>query len=102
GVFRGRVERIRALRVPHMGWNALRLRSTSPLLAGLEGADVYFAHSYACVPTEPVAAADVEHGGVVVAAVERGAIAGVQFHPEPGGRAGARVLANALAWSNGG
>jgi len=99
GLFRGRVERLRARRVPHMGWNRLDAKRPSTILAGLDGADVYFAHSYACVPDEPVAVAEVEHGGAVVAAVERGPLAGVQFHPERSAAAGARLLENVLAWS---
>jgi imidazole glycerol-phosphate synthase subunit HisH len=95
----GRVERLRARRVPHMGWNELRLTAATELLDGLDGEDVYFAHSYACAPEESVAVAEVEHGGPVVAAVERGPVAGVQFHPERSGPAGARILRNALAWS---
>ena len=100
GLLRGPVRRLRARRVPHMGWNELAVREGSVLLAGLETADVYFAHSYACEPAEPeVVAAETEHGGRVVAAVEHGALAGVQFHPERSGPAGARVIENALAWS---
>jgi len=99
GVLRGRVERLRATRVPHMGWNALRLTAPTALLDGLDGSDVYFAHSFACAPAEPVAVAEVEHESPIVAAVEREAVAGVQFHPERSGAAGARVLRNALAWS---
>ena len=99
GLLRGPVRRVRARRVPHMGWNELRPLRQSALLAGLEGADVYFAHSYACGPAEPVAVAETEHDGPIVAAVERGALAGVQFHPERSGAAGARLLRNALAWS---
>jgi len=100
GLFAGRVARLRARRVPHMGWNELRVRRESALLDGLDGCDVYFAHSYACVPAEAVAAADVDHEGVVVAAVERDGVAGVQFHPERSGAAGARLLRNVLRWSS--
>jgi glutamine amidotransferase len=99
GVLEGRVERLRARRVPHMGWNCLAVRDGSRLLTGLDGADVYFAHSYACVPEEPVEIASVEHDGPLVAAVERGCVAGVQFHPERSAAAGARLLENVLAWS---
>jgi imidazole glycerol-phosphate synthase subunit HisH len=99
GVLRGPVRRLRAERVPHMGWNTLRLTNRSALLDGLDGRDVYFAHSYACAPAEPVAVADVDHQGPVVAAVEHGPIAGVQFHPERSAAAGAQVLRNAVAWS---
>jgi glutamine amidotransferase len=83
-----------------MGWNALRVCRPSALLDGVDGADVYFAHSFAAVPAdEAVAAADVDHDGRIVAAVEAGPLAGVQFHPERSGPAGARILENALAWS---
>ena len=82
-----------------MGWNTLSLRRPSLALEGLEGADVYFAHSYAAEPANGVAVAVVEHDGEVVAAIERGALAGVQFHPERSGAAGARLLANVVRWS---
>jgi imidazoleglycerol phosphate synthase glutamine amidotransferase subunit HisH len=82
-----------------MGWNTLRVANGSALLEGLDGRDVYFAHSYTCLPLEPVAVATVDHDGPVVAAVEHGPAAGVQFHPERSGAVGGQVLRNALAWS---
>jgi glutamine amidotransferase len=100
GLLRGPVRRLQARRVPHMGWNTLVLRRPSFLLDGVDGADVYFAHSYAAEPTEDVAVAGVAHeASRVVAAVESGAVAGVQFHPERSAAPGARVLENALRWS---
>jgi glutamine amidotransferase len=103
GLLRGRVRRLEASRVPHMGWNALAVRPGSQLLAGLDDADVYFAHSYAVRPDDAsVVVAEVDHDGPVVAAVESGALAGVQFHPERSGPTGARVLANAVRWSRSG
>jgi glutamine amidotransferase len=100
GLVPGPVRRLRSSRVPHMGWNALALTRPSALLEGLDGKDVYFAHSYAVEPADPDAvAARVDHSGPVVAAVEQGAVAGVQFHPERSGAAGARLLANAVRWS---
>ena len=99
GLLQGRVRRLRAARVPHMGWNALTLTRPSALLAGLDGADVYFAHSYAAEPAGAAGVAEVEHGGTFVAAIESGSLAGVQFHPERSGAAGARVLENVLEWS---
>jgi glutamine amidotransferase len=99
GVLRGPVRRLQASRVPHMGWNTLRLTAPSALLGGVDGADVYFAHSFACAPAEPVSVAEVDHDGTVVAAVERGAVAGVQFHPERSASPGARVIRNTVAWS---
>ncbi len=99
GLLRGPVRRLRARRVPHMGWNTLAVRDGSVLLDGLDGEDVYFAHSYAARPEDAVAAATVDHDGPVVAAVEQGVVAGVQFHPERSGAAGAAALRNAIRWS---
>jgi glutamine amidotransferase len=100
GLLRGPVARLDARRVPHMGWNTLATRPRGSLLAGLDGADVYFAHSYAALPADDeVTAAEVDHDGPVVAAVEDGSLAGFQFHPERSGPAGARALANVLRWS---
>ena len=99
GILPGRVERVRAARVPHMGWNELHVTAPTELLDELDGRDVYFAHSYACAPEASIAVAEVDHGGPVVAAVEHGPIAGVQFHPERSGPTGAQVLRNALTWS---
>ena len=99
GLLAGPVRRVRARRVPHMGWNALALTRPSALLDGLDGSDVYFAHSYAAEPEAAVGVAEVAHDRTLVAAVESGPLAGVQFHPERSGAAGARVLENALRWS---
>ncbi len=100
GLLAGRVCRVRARRVPHMGWNDLSVTRASVLVEGLEGENVYFAHSFGVEPTDDdVTIAVADHDGRVVAAVERGALAGVQFHPERSARAGARLLENALAWS---
>jgi glutamine amidotransferase len=100
GLLAGRVRKLDAPTVPHMGWNELALARPSRVLEGLDGADVYFAHSYAVQPdVEELVVARVDHAGAVVAAVEDGVLAGVQFHPERSGAAGARVLENVLAWS---
>jgi len=100
GLLGGPVRRLEARRVPHMGWNTLAVRPGSWLLAGLEDADVYFAHSYAVRPADAdLTVAEVDHDGPVVAAVERCALAGVQFHPERSGPAGVRLLVNAVQWS---
>ena len=96
----GSVRRLRARRVPHIGWNTVIATRPSALVDGVAGADVYFAHSFAAEPDDPdVVSATTDHEGRVVAAVEDATIAGVQFHPERSAAAGARVLENLLRWS---
>jgi glutamine amidotransferase len=86
----------RRLKVPHVGWNALAMPRESRLLAGIpDGAYVYFTHSYAAPVTDDSVAL-TRHGDVFAAAVERGRVSGVQFHPEKSGDVGLRVLRNYL------
>jgi glutamine amidotransferase len=87
-------------KVPHMGWNALADIAPHPLFAGLEpDAHMYFTHSFAFTPHEAGdVAAHVDHGGRFTAAVTRGNVAGVQFHPEKSQGAGLRLLSNFLKW----
>lgn len=82
------------LKVPHVGWNTLRLPHRSSLMAGVpDGSQVYFTHSYAA-PVVPDTAAVTTYGIPFSAAVQRDHIAGVQFHPEKSGDVGLRVLRN--------
>jgi glutamine amidotransferase len=93
GVLPGRVERLHAEVLPHMGWNTVRPPSGSRLFAGVEDERFYFVHSYAVRPAgdgETVS----EHGEPFVAGVERGAVAATQFHPEKSGEAGLHLLEN--------
>jgi glutamine amidotransferase len=84
------------LKVPHVGWNRLDLPRSSAVMAGIApNAQVYFTHSYAA-PVVDEAAALTTYGMLFSAAVERGRIAGVQFHPEKSGDVGLRVLKNFL------
>lgn len=86
GFFRGRVTRLAAKRVPHMGWNQVE----GPL--ALDAA--YFAHSYVCRPEEPeaVIAWTTHEGDRFPSAVRRGRVLGVQFHPEKSSRPGLELL----------
>jgi len=89
------------LKIPHMGWNGLEVAAPdAPLFAGLNsGVHMYFTHSYALYPeSETDIAAWTDHGGQFAAAVVRGNMAGVQFHPEKSQGAGARLLGNFLNW----
>ena len=84
------------LPVPHMGWNQVQARASSPLLDGLgEAPYLYFVHSFA-VPPGPWTVATTDYGGDFSAVVQRDNFFGVQFHPERSSRAGARLLANFL------
>jgi glutamine amidotransferase len=87
-------------KVPHMGWNALTGVGRLPVLADLtDGRAVYFTHSFAIWPKdERDVAAWVDHGGRFPAAVARGNVAGVQFHPEKSQDAGLSLLARFLEW----
>ncbi|HZP67307.1 MAG TPA: imidazole glycerol phosphate synthase subunit HisH [Rudaea sp.] len=87
----------RNVRIPHMGWNALRLEREHVLFDGIrDGAHAYFVHSYAA-PTGDDTLASAEHGDRFTAVVQRGNFYGMQFHPERSGAVGARLLANFLA-----
>ena len=83
------------VKVPHVGWNSLDIRrSEASILEGVpQGAQVYFTHSYVA-PVTGDAAAVTEHGEPFAAVVQRGYIAGVQFHPEKSGDVGLRILRN--------
>jgi glutamine amidotransferase len=85
-----------AAKIPHMGWNTVS--GDHPLLAGLPPEPhMYFTHSYAFEASDPAdVAAWTDHGGRFPAAVARGHVMGVQFHPEKSQGSGARLLANFL------
>jgi glutamine amidotransferase len=84
-------------KVPHVGWNSLDLPRATDLMNDVEpGAQVYFTHSFAA-PVVPESAATTTYGTTFTSAVERGRVAGVQFHPEKSGDAGLRILGNWLA-----
>lgn len=84
-LFAGPVTRLRAQRVPHIGWTRLA--------AG--GAPMYFAHSFACRPVDPsiVRAFATHEDDRFAAVVQRGRVTGVQFHPEKSSAAGLDLLA---------
>ncbi len=83
-------------KVPHVGWNSLHRTRDSWLLEGVgEGDQVYFTHSYAAPVTESCVGS-TRYGVEFAAAVERGAVGGVQFHPEKSSDVGLRILRNFL------
>ncbi len=104
GEWPGRVERLPADVVPHMGWSTVRPAPGSALFAGVEDERFYFVHSYAAQqwtlhPTGTFAGVAPlvtwsSHGSDFVAAVENGPLWATQFHPEKSGDAGAHLLEN--------
>jgi glutamine amidotransferase len=85
-----------AVKVPHVGWNAIAITSDAPILDKVStGAQVYFTHSYVA-PTTGDTVAQTEHGERFASVVQRGQVAGVQFHPEKSGEVGLTILRNFL------
>jgi glutamine amidotransferase len=82
------------LRVPHMGWNSVQAQTPSSLFRAEDvDAEFYFVHSYyVCADDPSVVTATADHGVQFAAAVGRGRIHGVQFHPEKSHRHGLRLL----------
>lgn len=81
-------------RLPHMGWNTIVTTQNDPLLAGLHGTEMYFAHSYVLRCEQAWISATTEYGTVFPAIVRSGNLIGVQFHPEKSHDAGLRFLQN--------
>lgn len=118
GVFRGRVTRFpdsvpderakdasgvpvrRPLRVPHIGWNEVHYSGSHPMLERLPARDVYyFVHSYRPEPTDAaIVVGQADYGGRFTAAVARGNVFAVQFHPEKSQAAGKRLLDAYRSW----
>ncbi len=84
-------------KVPHMGWNSVEQRSSSPLFAGItREAYFYFAHSY-CAPVGASTIAATSEGVSFASAIQSGRFYGVQFHPEKSGANGLKLLKNFAA-----
>lgn len=89
-----------ALRVPHIGWNAVNAPAESRLFTGLpQGSCFYFAHSFAAPAADAEYAAHAVYGAPFVAAVEQGNLFGTQFHPEKSHANGLHLLRNFLAYA---
>ena len=82
--------------MPHVGWNSLEPQQRGSIVDGVApGAQVYFTHSYVGAVTGDTVAV-TEHGEPFAAVVQRGHVAGVQFHPEKSGDVGLQILRNFL------
>jgi glutamine amidotransferase len=86
-------------KVPQMGWNGLQIEKRAPHLAGLkDGTQVYFVHSYYCVPADSeMVATTTDYGGRFASAVWQNNVFACQFHPEKSQAVGLRILANFAA-----
>ena len=81
------------LMIPHIGWNALTLHGSSPLLKYVKDGDhVYFVHSYHASECDGSVIATAEYGRDITAAVAQGNVYGCQFHPEKSGEVGLAIL----------
>jgi glutamine amidotransferase len=92
-----------ALKIPHMGWNTLKLGREHALFEGIptgdRGLNAYFVHSYHLVPARPDAlVATTDYAGPITAFVAKDNVAGSQFHPEKSQKLGLALIANFLKW----
>ncbi|MCC8029616.1 MAG: imidazole glycerol phosphate synthase subunit HisH [Lachnospiraceae bacterium] len=99
GILKGRIVRIpdrEGLKIPHIGWNSLKLKHNGRLFAGFDGEPyVYFVHSYYLeAEDEQIVKASAEYSAHIHASVEQGNVFACQFHPEKSGAAGLRILRN--------
>jgi glutamine amidotransferase len=93
-----------SLKIPHMGWNTLKLVTPHALLDGIptgpDGLHAYFVHSYHFVAKDRGAiVAETDYGGPVTAMIGRDNVAGTQFHPEKSQTLGLKLIANFLRWA---
>lgn len=100
-IIRGDVRKLRAGRIPQMGWNDVTW-TDDPLFDQVSaGSQFYFANSYVCRPTEDVEIASTVYGEEFPSAVRDGNVVGVQFHPEKSGPPGLKILSNFVTFAEG-
>ena len=88
------------LKIPHMGWNEVLVKTKHQVLEGLDRKDFYFVHSYRFKPDEDkTIIASTEYGEIFPSVLCSQNIIGTQFHPEKSQSAGIRLLKNFLEWS---
>lgn len=95
-VFKGEVTKIpEGLKIPHMGWNDLKIVNKCPILDGIGNDYMYFVHSYYVKPDdEDIIAATTNYGINITAAVCKDNVFATQFHPEKSGEIGLNILRN--------
>ena len=97
-ILKGKIVRIpdkEGFKVPHIGWNSLKINPESRLFAGIpDDSYVYFVHSYYLQAEEPIVAATTDYVVNIHAAVEKEHVFACQFHPEKSGEIGLKLLEN--------
>lgn len=95
-LFKGHAELLKGdVKIPHMGWNRLKVTNTSPILEGIDGEYFYFVHSYHAIPDDTSIVAGVcDYGGEIVASLSQNNLFSTQFHPEKSAKAGLKILKN--------
>ena len=106
GILKGEILRIPdcpGLKIPHMGWNSLKIKPEAKLFKGLEDPYVYFVHSYYLkAADESIVAAITEYSTIIHASVQSGNVFACQFHPEKSSRVGLQILRNFAEIEKGG
>ncbi len=81
------------LKIPHIGWNCLKIKKSNPLLKYISDGDfVYFVHSFYATGCEEAVIATTEYGKEMTAAVAKDNVYGCQFHPEKSGDVGLKII----------
>jgi len=102
-VFKGRVKKFQdnmvvdgeKLKIPHMGWNSIKIKKTTPFLDGIkDDSYFYFVHSYYVETGEDLVATETSYGINFVSSVAKGRLFACQFHPEKSQRLGLKLLEN--------
>ncbi len=106
GLLPGQVKRFHPRRpetkIPHMGWNSVRMLRAHPVLDGIDdNSEFYFVHSYYPAPVDPATVVgQTDYDGMIFAAMlARDNLVVTQFHPEKSGRIGLRLLENFSRWN---
>ena len=102
GILKGKVLRIpdkEGLKIPHIGWNSLKLSNNGRLFQGMTGEPyVYFVHSYYLQAEDPaIVKATTDYSTCIHASVEQGNVFACQFHPEKSSAVGLQILKNFAA-----